>query len=134
MKDLEELEEKIASSLEKKGFRVVRRGLIDGISGVKHFFDLVVEDPESGSKLAISLSDRISFEHLLSMLAVKMDVRVDHLIIAKEIDSRIVELLQKMDMFSLILGGKLSLIGSSTGSAEELVLEVIAATLKRRTD
>ena len=130
MKNLESLKERIIKALEEKGFRVIRRGLINGISGVKHFFDLVVEDPRRGSRLAVSLSDKVSFEHIFSILATRMDTRTGHLLIAKEVDREAIELLQKVNVTTLILGGKFSLISNSIESGEELILDVIIRQLK----
>jgi len=93
--------EELVKELEERGFIVTRRGFIEGVSGVKHYFDFIVEDPRSGRKLAFSVTDRIRHEHVLSVLAMRIDTEIPHIVVANEVDPSVQDLLRKCNVFTV---------------------------------
>lgn len=84
--------------LKKRGFIVKYRSLIEGRSGIKHFFDIIIENPQTHKSLAISLTNRIDYEHVLSILATRVDTNIPHLIIAKDVNSSILNIFKDVNI------------------------------------
>ena len=101
MGECAEVLEEIVREFEGRGLIVTRRGFIEGISGVKHYFDVIVEDPRTGRKLAFSLTDRIRYEHVLSVLAMRVDAQIPHVVVANEVDPGVEELLRRCNVFTV---------------------------------
>jgi len=101
MAESERFIKELMEEFENRGFMVNRRGFIEGISGIRHYFDIILEDPKSGRKIAFSLTDRIRYEHVLSILAMRIDSDTPHVIVANEVEPSIEELLRKYNVFTI---------------------------------
>lgn len=88
---LRELLAGLACSL---GYVVRRRERTVGVSGVEHVFDLVIEDPRSKRRVAITVTDTIDYEHVMLLLACRMDVDAQHVVIAKTVNPVVLSLLE----------------------------------------
>ncbi len=87
----------ILKELEHKGFRVAYKGHVEGESGAKHYFDLIIEHRETGEKLAITILERVTPEDVLSFQLAKIDTCIPHLIVAKHVNSIAQEILEKLE-------------------------------------
>ena len=93
--------ERILEELQKRGYRIVKKGRIRGESGVEHTFDAIVEG--RGKRFAITLLDRIGFEHVIPLLAFRNDLRIPHIVFAKEIEIGVENLLKSSNIIIIHL-------------------------------
>jgi len=118
--------EKVVRRLESEGFRVSRREFVEGLSGIRHFFDVVVEDTKSGRRAAITVVERLGFEHVMAMLAARIDARIPHLVFAGSVDEGVDEILKGSGVSVVNLGSALLAVTSPEGE-EELVNAIVRA-------
>ena len=116
------LVEKILQELEQRGYKVSRRCFIKGLSGVQHFFDIVIES-SSGRRVALTVTDeKLGFEHVLSILATRIDANVNHIVISPEIEPGLDRLIREANVFVIGLRG-ITIAGHiDPNVAEELVV------------
>lgn len=103
----EEIESRLVEEFQKKGLVVKKRALLKGLSGIEHRFDIIVENPEKNKRVAITILDRIDYDHVIQILATRIDVNTPHIIIAKDVRSEIVDLLKSANI-TVIVQGELS--------------------------
>jgi len=116
-----ELVERLVERFEREGLRVVRRGFLEGFSGLSHFFDLIIEDPQSGKKIAISLIDKLGFEHVISILGTRLDTRTPHVVFASTIEPGVERILRGSNVMIISLG-RVAIASSVPEGLEEKVL------------
>jgi len=93
----EELED-LLREVEKRGFKVYRRVKLEGTSGFGYYFDVVVENPATKKKAALTYISEVGARHVLPLLTCKVDVDVVHLVLAKTADPIATILLKEAGM------------------------------------
>ena len=93
-----ELIKEVLRELEKLGFRVTCGAKLRGASGYEHVFEAVVEEPERGVVAVIKASERLGAEHVLPLLAHRIDLRVQEVVLAKYVESEAEQLLEAAGM------------------------------------
>ncbi len=120
----------------EKGFIVTKRKTIEGISGAKHNFDMVIENPSSGARVALSVTERLTVEHILLVLATRIDTQTPHIIVAQYVDEKAKEILEKCNILVLSLG-KLKLVSTEPvdkkieDALNEFVVKTVETILTR---
>ncbi len=120
------LMEFLAKEFEKRGFRLKRRAVLEGISNIRYYFDLVVED-QKGNKIIFSIAPKVKLEDVLVILATRMDLNTPHVIIADDVDPQAQALLNELNIFTASFGrSRLSIIADLPGNeVESLAREIL---------
>ena len=120
--------EDLLKELEKKGYIVKKRENIRGLSGILHTFDFVIENPNTGKRVAITVTDRVDYEHILSLLASRIDTNVTHIVIAKSVNPAILSLLKESNIF-VFSSPNTTLVGHYGGEGKNSILKFILELL-----
>ena len=126
----------LAREFEKRGFTLRRRATLEGMSNIKYYFDLIIED-QRGGRIIFSLAPKIKLEDVLVILATRMDLNTPHVIIADDIDPQAQELLKELNIFTASFGrNRLSIIadlpGSEVESLAKEILDILASFLSAK--
>ena len=124
-----QLVERLAERLKERGMGVVRRGFLEGVSGIKHFFDLVIEDPESGKKVAASIVEQLGLRDVIFVLATRMDTRIPHVVFTSKVEPSVEKLLKNTNIKIVSLGNVLMISNARREELEERILEEISRIL-----
>jgi len=93
-----ELLNEVLRELEKLGFRVTCGAKLRGASGYEHVFEALIEEPERGTVAVIKASERVGTEHVLPLLAHRIDLRVQEVVIARYVEREAKQLLEAAGM------------------------------------
>ncbi|MBO8180239.1 MAG: hypothetical protein H0Z19_07145 [Archaeoglobus sp.] len=122
---------KIIEGLEKKGYKVMERGKIRGESGIEHTFDAMILGPK-GKRIAVTVLERLGFEHVIPLLAFRNDCRIPHIVLTKEIEVGVEKLLKNSNIV-VIHFKDLSVAYDHPGLREDQVLEKVLKLLEDTT-
>lgn len=127
--------EKIVEEFEKAGFKVHRRRAISGISGITYSFEVLIESPRTGKKIAITYIDEVGFKDILSISASRIDTGIGHVLLARDANPRAVELLTRMGINVYIVGSRKELTtvimrGEATDNDIKLIVSRLRSVLE----
>jgi len=99
---------------------------LEGFFWYKAFFDLIIEDPNSGNRVAVTITDKLEPKHIMSMVMARIDAKIPHTVITSgEIDPSVEELLEDTNIVVIPLR-KVSIVGIlSKESGEKLLIEIL---------
>ncbi|AAB90788.1 hypothetical protein [Archaeoglobus fulgidus] len=122
---------KILERLEKRGYKIIEREKVRGESGIEHTFDAVILGPQ-GKRIAVTILERLGFEHVIPLLAFRNDHRMPHIVFAKEIEVGVEKILKNSNIVVIHLKD-LSVAYDHPELREEQVLEKVLKLLEDTT-
>ncbi|GEM_PF-3746803 len=130
-----EIIEKLVKEFEKAGFKVHRRRTVSGISGITYSFEVLIENPKTGKKIAITYIDEVGFKDILSISASRIDTGIGHVLLARDANPKAVELLTRMGINVYIVGSRRELTtiimkGETTDNDIKLIVSRLRSTLE----
>ena len=123
--------DRLISALKAQGFRISFRQRVKGLSGICFFFEVLAEDPESGAKVAITATERISLADVINILACRIDLGVQHVIIAESADPQAVKILEGLGILVIVKGALSRTVYSSMERKYGVVVEKIIGAIVR---
>jgi len=126
----EEIENRLVEELQKRGLIVKKRALLKGLSGIEHKFDIIVENPEKNKRAAITVLERVDYDHVIQILATRIDVNTPHIVIAKNVRSEIVDLLKSANITVIVQGGISVAISTQEKQEKDNVSTILEQILK----
>ena len=126
----EDIENKLVEELQKRGLIVKKRALLKGLSGIEHKFDIIVENPEKNKRAAITVLERVDYDHVIQILATRIDVNTPHIVIAKNVRSEIVDLLKSANITVIVQGGLSVAISTQEKQEKDNISTILEQILK----